>query len=251
MTTRSRFSALWLASLLVLLGGCSGLPSVAQRLEHADALAAAHGWQPITLDTGPFQLRAYGPPGRASMGEAVVYIEGDGLAWLTRSRPSTDPTPVHPTGLQLALAHPDSHALYLARPCQYQPDPACAPPYWLGKRFAPEVIEATLQALDRLKARYGARSLVLVGYSGGAAVAALAAARREDVSALITVAGNLDTALWARLHGISPLSGSLNPADQTQALQDLPQWHFVGARDEIVPSAIATACAPASPHRRR
>lgn len=105
MTTRSRFSALWLASLLVLLGGCSGLPSVAQRLEHADALAAAHGWQPITLDTGPFQLRAYGPPGRASMGEAVVYIEGDGLAWLTRSRPSTDPTPVHPTGLQLALAH--------------------------------------------------------------------------------------------------------------------------------------------------
>jgi hypothetical protein len=44
-------------------------------------------------------------------------------------------------------------------------------------------------------------------------VASLVAARRHDVVRLVTVAGNLDHLAWTTLHGVSPLTGSLNPAD--------------------------------------
>lgn len=229
------------SALALLLGGCSTLPGVTERIDTADQLAARRHWQPITLSTATFRLRAYGPEPATPQPTLNVYIEGDGLAWLTRSRPSADPTPIHPTGLALALADPSPHSLYLARPCQYLTDPACSSEYWLDQRFAPAVIEATLEALDQLKARYGAHTLKLTGYSGGAAVAALAAARRDDMEALITVAGNLDTEFWTRYHQLTPLTGSLNPADQAVALKQLPQWHFVGGRDSIIPPAVSSA----------
>ena len=195
----------------------------------------------MTLDVGRFLLRAYGPEPVAEASTLTVYLEGDGLAWVTRSRPSTDPTPLQPIGLRLALADPDPQAVYLARPCQYVMGSECRPEYWLEKRFSPEIIEATGAALDELKVRYNAATLLLVGYSGGGAVATLLAAERDDVKALVTVAGNLDHEFWTRLHQISPLSGSLNPADRAMAVARMPQWHFVGASDAIVPPEVANA----------
>jgi pimeloyl-ACP methyl ester carboxylesterase len=81
--------------------------------------------------------------------------------------------------------------------------------------------------------------VVLVGYSGGGAVAALVAARRDDVARLITVAANLDHAAWTTHHRLAPLRGSLNPADLAQRLEVLPQVHLAGAKDRVVPPAIA------------
>jgi hypothetical protein len=49
-------------------------------------------------------------------------------------------------------------------------------------------------------------------------VAALVAARRTDVDRLVTVAGNLDPTAWAVYQHIQPLTGSLNPADEVDAL---------------------------------
>jgi hypothetical protein len=66
------------------------------------------------------------------------------------------------------------------------------------------VISASNQAVDALKQRYGAQEIVLVGYSGGGAVAALVAARRTDVVRLVTVAGNLDHLAWTHLHSVPP-----------------------------------------------
>ncbi|MGM0953595.1 MAG: alpha/beta hydrolase [Pseudomonadota bacterium] len=214
-------------------------------------MAHAHGWQPVTLNTGGFLLRAYGPEPGEQLPILTVYLEGDGLAWVTRSRPSTDPTPVEPIGLQLALADPQPQAVYLARPCQYITSSNCRSDFWLGKRFSAEVIDATGEALDGLKARYKSNTLLLVGYSGGGAVAALLAAERDDVDALITVAGNLDHDFWTRHHRISPLKGSMNPADRARMLADLSQWHFIGGRDDIVPSEVAGAYIKQLPHSER
>ena len=90
---------------------------------------------------------------------------------------------------------------------------SCVQKYWTGYRFALEVIEASNITVSQLKARYAADNIRLVGYSGGGAVAAFIAARRNDVVQLVTVAGNIDPAAWTKRHRMSQLSGSLNPAD--------------------------------------
>lgn len=242
------------ALLLALAAGCTTPPALDQRVAHADALAASRGWTALTLPAAGFALRAYVPPALpARPGWLTVYIEGDGLAWLTPSLASLDPTPVAPLGLSLALAQPEGLAAYLARPCQYTgaQRPPCSSAYWTARRFSPEVVAATDAALDALQRRLGPRGLVLVGYSGGAAIAALAAARRHDVIALVTVAGNLDLAGWVRLHGLAPLTGSLDPALETGRLAGLAQYHFAGARDTVVPPALARGYAARYPQAAR
>lgn len=207
----------------------------------ADGMAQSAGFSQITLNVEGFALRAYlraGAPGQP----LTVYIEGDGHAWKTRHQPSDDPTPTDPLALRLALQDTTSNVAYLARPCQYVIQDAsrpCAPDYWTGKRYAEEVITATDAALTQLRALAQSDSLHVVGYSGGAAVAALTAARRHDVLSLRTVAGNLDHAALTARHGVSALRGSLNAIDQAALLSSLPQRHFVGAQDRTVPPDIA------------
>ena len=70
-------------------------------------------------------------------------------------------------------------------------------------------------------------------------MAALIAARRGDVVGLTTVVAPLDHAAWTRHHGITPMAGSLNPADYTATLEHIPQTHFVGGDDSVVPVAVA------------
>ena len=225
----------------LVLSACAIVPSHGDREAHATALASARGWIAHTLRAGSFDLRTYGPSNPQPMPRLTVYIEGDGLAWISRSRVSPDPTPVNPVALQLALAQPDGNAVYLARPCQYADAMAkgCDSQYWTSSRFAPATIASTNRALDQLKTRFGARQMVLVGYSGGGAIALLAASRRNDVALVVTVAGNLDHAAWTRWHNISPLRGSLNPADEIVSLSTVPQRHFVGEFDRIVPMDLA------------
>jgi dienelactone hydrolase len=236
---QARLALVCLALFVVLGVGCAAVESPAQRQAAADALAVASGWQRVTLASRPLSLVAYGPPAPKPSAPLFVYLEGDGLAWLSRSTPSPDPTPRDPVALKMALRQPGGNAVYLARPCQYGQGQGCAERYWTQARFAPEVVDATDRAIGLLKDRYGARTLVLVGYSGGGALAALVAGRRQDVVALVTVAGNLDTAAWTRLHGVSPLSESLNPADFTVAIARVPQWHFAGSEDRVVPPSLA------------
>ena len=179
----------------------------------------------------------------------TIYFEGDGLAWLNSSTPSSDPTPVDPLALKLALRDTTPSA-YLARPCQFvggEQQRNCSKKYWTSHRFSPEVIHSTNQAIDQLKRGVGATELILVGYSGGGAVAALVAAQRADVARLMTVAGNLDPRAWAAEHHLSPLSGSLNPADDWAQLQHVPQTHFVGGKDTAVGESVARAFAARFP----
>ncbi|WP_246034916.1 alpha/beta hydrolase [Azoarcus indigens] len=247
------------AALLVCLAtgltACSTVPTPEARRDAADALARAQGWQAQAIPAGAFTLLAYLPANAAAdpADTLTVYLEGDGLAWITRSQPSDDPTPRDPLALRLALAQPAGKAAYLGRPCQYlrQQNPACGSRYWTTARFAPEVVEASSRALDQLKQATASRRLILVGHSGGGAVAALLAARRTDVDRLITIAGNLDHRAWTTRLRLSPLTASLNPADEIAALRRLPQWHFAGGKDSALPAELvrnfAAAFPPGSP----
>lgn len=235
MNTRAHLAIM---ALLATLAGCATVPSPAERTQHANALAQARGWVSEDLDTGRFVLRSYHPRQGAG-GVLTVYLEGDGLAWLNPTLPSPDPTPITPLALQLALAQPEGSAAYLARPCQFVGTHHCTPQDWTGARFAPDVVTGTSQAVDRLKASLGARELVLAGYSGGAAIALLVAARREDVRQVITVAGNLDPDAWTAWHRVPPLAASDNPALHRDELRALPQVHLVGGRDPVTPAELA------------
>ncbi|MEO5375558.1 MAG: alpha/beta hydrolase [Alphaproteobacteria bacterium] len=222
---------------------------MADRVSHAESIARAASFTRSGIRTDGFLLTAFSrlaPSGKAE--SLTVYIEGDGLAWVTRTQLSTNPTPANPTALQLAVQDRAPSVVYLARPCQYTDpasDPKCQPTYWSGRRFAEEVIASTNQAIDQVKARSGARRLHLVGYSGGGAVAALVAARRDDVASLRTVAGNLDHVALHRHHKVTQLTESLNAVNVAKSLKGLPQRHYAGADDTVVPPFIAEGFARA------
>lgn len=171
-----------------------------------------------------------------------VYIEGDGFAWQSRTRPSDDPTPRNPVGLTLAAADTRANVLYLARPCQFigPPLPAdCRVRWWTQDRFSPAVLESMNEAIDQFVARYPGVQLDVTGYSGGGNIAALLAERRKDVRALRTVAGNLDVAYVNALHHVSAMPGALSAIDSAQALRHIPQLHLSGDADKTVPPDVA------------
>lgn len=223
-----------IASLLCfLLAACATSP--VERDRSARELAARAGWQAETIVSGRFRLLSlYPAPPAQSIPVLAIFIEGDGMAWIDAYTPSADPTPRTPVGLQLALAEPLRPSAYLGRPCQYDPartPQRCSSADWTQARFSAEVVAAMNAAVTQLKQRFHAEKVMLVGYSGGATIAALLATRRDDVAQLVTVAGLLDHAAWTRAMRISPLAGSLNPADEWEKLKRVPQIHYIGERD--------------------
>jgi hypothetical protein len=223
-------------SVGLTLTGCVGL-----RRDRAAAIAASAGFRARQFDAGAFVLAGWQRGGAVSGGTLTVYLEGDGRAWLNRAQIADNPTPDDPVALRLAAADPAPSVLYLARPCQYVEGDAarhCAPFYWSSGRLAPDVVEAADRAIETAVAETGASGVELVGYSGGGALAVLVAARRRDVVRLVTVAADLDLAAWTRHHAVSPLSGSLDPIGVAERVAPLPQLHYAGAADEVVPPAI-------------
>lgn len=205
--------------------------------------------QPMELKAEGFVLQSYVRLERSDS-PIRVYIEGDGHAWSTRWEPSPDPTPRYAVGLRLALLDPLPNVVYLARPCQYtrEKSPACQETYWTEKRYSSEVVTAMGQALDQILQAVPSPRVELVGYSGGAAIAVMLAAQRRDVISLRTVAGNLDSDAVNQYHHVSAMPLSQNPIAYASALAHLPQRHFIGGRDRIIPPSISagfithTAC---------
>ena len=193
------------------------------------------------LKGGEFVLRVYyrfDSPGLP----LHIYVEGDGRAWLTKTRASYNPSPRNPVSLTLAAQQHRGNVMYIARPCQYvsfEKNPKCGYPYWTDRRFAPEVIDSVSAAIDIGKKRASAEELEIIGYSGGGAVAVLVAARRSDVSGIRTVAGNLDHSVWTQHHKVDPLRGSLNAADVAEKVAHIPQIHYVGSKDDNIGHYVA------------
>jgi len=225
----------------LLISACSTIPAVSERIDTTKQLAAQAGFRQLALSNAQFDLVVFSKPSRQVNPVLVIYIEGDGRAWKTASLPSDNPTPTNPIALRLAIQDPRPAVAYLARPCQFValPSRGCSEKLWTSARFSPAVIETMNEAIEKLKQQYGASQLVLIGYSGGGAVATLVAAKRTDIKTIITVAGNLDTDAWVRLYGLEPLSESINPASVAQSIPNIPQIHYVGAKDDVIPRAIS------------
>lgn len=233
--------ALGVATLVaVAVSACMHL-TAAERSQAITSQALASGWQVQTIKAGQFDLRAFVNRTKPVDGVLTVYIEGDGHAWVDGQFASDDPTPVTPVGLNLAMQQPTGAVAYLGRPCQYLgvgSNPACTKAVWTNERFSEAVVTSTNVALDHLKDQANATRLRLVGYSGGAAVALLVAARRNDVIKLVSVAGNLDPVAWAMQLKLAPLTGSLDPVSVIPATQHIPQVDLVGGKDRVVPAQI-------------
>lgn len=196
-----------------------------------------------------FELFSARSPVNAKPDLLTIYIEGDGHAW-DRSSPSSDPTPLDPIALRLALSHSNEVVAYLGRPCQYVgagSSPQCVSKVWTEERFSKQTIRTMQVGVDFLKKVSGAKQLVLVGYSGGGALALLLAAHRADVTKVITVAGNVDIAAWLDFHRLSPMNNALNPADIIEKTQSIPQFHFVGSRDRVTPAELTLSYAQRFP----
>lgn len=241
-------SAFLLTGTALFLAGCASV-SLEGRHDLAREIAASAQMQPRTLSASPFALSSFVRITAPSQ-PAHVYIEGDGLAWLSRSEPSLNPTPTDPVALRLAAKDSAANVIYLARPCQYSGAAnggRCAMKYWMGSRYAPEVLRSYNTALDQLKAQHRLSGFDLIGFSGGGTMAAILAGQRDDVRSLRSVAGNLDHEEHSRVHDVSKLGNSLNPPQYADKLARVPQYHFIGGEDNIVPKSIYDSYARALP----
>jgi len=236
---RFPWRAVLVLAVAAVFGACAGPAGPTRAV--LEQRAAAAGFMRQRLDAGDMTLVGWIGPDRAPVGAAsghlAVFIEGDGAAWPDRDRPPADPTPRHTVALDLAVASRLPHVAALARPCQYERAAACRVSDWTVDRFSPQAVARMDTALDDLKHQTGAETLVLVGYSGGAFLAARLAVARADVRGLVTVAGVIDPAAWTRHHRVTALPG-LDPRT-ARRLARLPQAHLLGENDRIVPPAWA------------
>ena len=228
----------------LLVVGCSNLES---RLDTAQRLAFSANFSSIILNTSTFKLQGFAKIEKP--GEPLeVFIEGDGLAYVSRSSPSRNPTPIDPISLRLATISSKPNILYIARPCQYvelNSQKNCGVKIWTTSRFTEDVINAVNQAIDFGLKRAQASIVHLVGYSGGGAVAVLVAARRQNVGSIRTLAGYLDHKTLNRVKKVTPLYGSLDPMEKAYLLSHIPQHHISGSNDKIIPKWVAQGFAKA------
>lgn len=212
-----------LLAILLLLGGCRTVevpPDFVYKIVETRNFDVA-SWQKISNPQVPYK----------------IYIEGDGYAFNGHGYPSSDPTPHGTLVRELAFGDPNPNVIYLARPCQYIAGRICAQRHWSTARFAPEVINSEFEAVQQIA---GEKPVILIGFSGGAQVAGLIAAAKQglNVKKIITIGGNLDHARWTEYHQVMPLSESMNLENYRRQFLQIPQHHYAGADDEVVPPEL-------------
>lgn len=209
--------------ILLLLSGCAAIKAPAdfvyKEIPTRDFTLAS--WQKITNPSGVYK----------------IYIEGDGYAFNAHGRATQDPTPRGTLVRELAFGDDSPNVVYLARPCQYVTSPICSKRHWTTARFAPEVINAEYEAIKQIA---GDNPVVLIGFSGGAQVAGLIAAAKPglNVKKIITIAGNLDHLAWTQYHNLPLLNESMNLESYRKQFAKIPQIHYVGSDDEVMPPAL-------------
>ncbi len=162
-----------------------------------------------------------------------IYIEGDGRPFTSRGMVAHDPTPRRPLVLNLMRNDP-AGGIYIGRPCYFGTAnlSECNYRMWTNGRYGTQIVDSMAVVAKRLAK---GRSIVLIGHSGGGAIALLLANRLPNVIALITLSGNLDTAAWTRHHGYTALTDSENPALILPIPLHVRQLHAVAGRDDVVP----------------
>lgn len=230
----------FLLLIIVIFNACvNNIPNSNERKLKAISLIENRNFAEVDIETSTFNLFSLQKNNLNCQNKNLkIYIEGDGLAWLTRRIISKNPTPTNSTILKLMNQDNYDCKLYLARPCQFIDSALCKKDYWTNLRFSEEVIKSFDESLNHIKDRYKNDSFTLIGHSGGGAVATLLASKRKDISMLITISGNLDIDKWTSMYNLSKLEGSLNPANYTKNLENINQYHLIGNNDDIIPKEI-------------
>lgn len=209
--------------LSLLVCGCASIvvPSnfVYKEIETKDFKIAS--WQKITKPQGVYK----------------IYIEGDGYAFNANGQPTRDPTPRGTFVRELAFTDNSPNVIYMARPCQYLKSQICSKRHWTIARFAPEIINAEFEAIKQIVRK---NPVILIGFSGGAQVAGLIASGKPNlnIKKVITIAGNLDHLAWTQYHNLPPLNESMNLESYRKKFATLPQIHYVGSDDKVIPPIL-------------
>ncbi len=223
--------------LVLMLITVTSAACVAPAYKKIDESADKYGFARSTLQSDTFRHVIYAPERNAVGNTVHVYIEGDGVAWQWRYFIKSDPTPR--AALMLNLMRLDkANTLYIGRPCYFGMvlDEECNADYWTFSRFSEKVVNSMVDVIAQRTARY--KNVVLLGHSGGGALALLVAEKLPKVTAVVTVAGNIDTDAWTAHHKYTRLYGSINPALQAPLPLTIKQLHLVGGKDEVIPPRL-------------
>ena len=168
-----------------------------------------------------------------------VYIEGDGHSFDAYNRPTNNPTPQSTFLRDIAAKDPNPNVVYLARPCQYLQTSTCTQNDWTCGRFSPQIINSIEQSVNVFMKKARTNKIILIGYSGGAQVAGLIAVKKpNNTQKVITIAGVLDQQAWTSYHNDTPLTSSLNLKDYQDKFLQIPQIHYIGGKDKVVPPVL-------------
>lgn len=209
--------------IMVFLAGCTSVSApddyVYKEVETRDFTIAT--WQKITNPQEVYK----------------IYIEGDGYAFDLHGKPTQDPTPKGTLVRELAFGDNSPNVIYLARPCQYVKSPICSVRHWTTARFAPEIINAEYETIKQIA---GNHPVILIGFSGGAQIAGLIATAKPglNVKKIITIAGNLDHLAWTQYYSLPSLTESMNLESYRKQFAKIPQIHYVGSNDKIMPPVL-------------
>lgn len=213
----------------ILLAGCAAqAPSLDTWLKNEQVNRAT-----VEVDGYPVQVIT-----KQAEGPLRIYIEGDGRAYITAYEPSGDPTPVNPVALKLALLDQSgANIVYLGRPCQWVRGAVCRDRgLWTTGRFTAEMAQLYVKLVEQYSR---GEPVELVGYSGGAWLALQVAAKLPNVVNVRTVAGNLDPDAVNRIHKATKVA--VAPWGDGIQLQGVPQVHYTGVEDKIVPPGVVEA----------
>ena len=221
---------------LLVLALVAALAACATPSERFQRQADALGFEADVTRGDGFQHAVFRSPGGAAS-LLHVYLEGDASPRMAGRSVPPDPTPHRPLMLEL-MALDASPSILLGRPCQHGLSPGCDPALWTVARYGEQVVDSLVAATQREQERSGAGSVVLIGHSGGGALAMLMAEQLPQTRAVVTLAGNLAPTPWAEHHGYTPLSRSLDPAARPALDPAIIQVHLLAGRDERVPPAL-------------
>lgn len=208
-------------------------------------IAQPYAWPTSVVTTAAqFKHLTLSQAGTQDSERLHVYIEGDGVPFRNRFQVSKDPSPRNPLMLKL-MEQDKTTSLYLGRPCYYthsnpsMEDNLCDFHLWTDARYSDAVVTSMVDALRQHTKNNHHQGITLIGHSGGGTIATLMAARMPEVDQLVTLAANLDVKAWTQLHHYSALNNSLSPVDIVERAQPNKQIHFMGAKDDNIPPALA------------
>ena len=210
--------------LAVFLGACASSSTVQM----------PRWYQYREIETPKFTLAAWVKE-TSAQDPVHIYIEGDGRTHDVLGFPSANPTPTSDLVRQMALDDKASNVVYLARPCQYVKDSICSKKDWTTARFSPYAVMSMALAIQKIAK---GRPVQIYAYSGGALISGLIINNYPEIKVQhwTTFAGLLNHTSWTSYHQKEPLTGSL---DLVQ-LPSVPQTHYAGQRDTVVPLALIT-----------